>query len=102
MKTCPPADHLSALLEGRLDDVATASVSAHLERGRACRTTIEELSAEPDSRRWAELRAETTLPGPAPGFLGQIQQEIQKRSSRGSTSIGRVAGGTDGPMVPAG
>ena len=103
MKTCPPSDHLSGLLDGRLDPETTADVSAHLERCRACRTTIEELSAEPACRRWAELRAETiSLGGPAAGFLGRLQYAVQKRSSHGDTSIARVAGGADGPPVPAG
>jgi eukaryotic-like serine/threonine-protein kinase len=98
MRTCPPAEQFEALLAGRLDDEATAAVSAHLDRCRACRALVEGLTAEPETRKWATFRADSHIDsdGPPPAFLNRLHHELPRRSSRsGQTSLGRLASAAD-------
>ena len=56
MSTCPPLERWQDLLAARLSDADLAVLSAHLEACNACRSTLDQLSADADSRKWRLLR----------------------------------------------
>src|SRR5581483_6509092 len=83
MQPCPPPERLKQFLDERLAAADAAALTEHLETCAACRRTLDQLSADPDSQNWRRLRDSGPRAGEEPpaDFLRRLGDVLAPGSS---------------------